>query len=196
MLFLKNNYNIWCVSMSKDRSSPELAKLLAILLVEQESFSYIDKLSQTSSKDLALYYLREALRDYHSLANRGFEKRVVEDAAKFINFNKIEQEIAEINEFTDLIQLRGKLSFVAAEALAKAGEFIRYEEKYQLAKKVVEYIKSSNDNLPKDDANLLSKIIEEKSKEISEALKVPEKVLINISEDERLLNLILERGQR
>lgn len=37
------------------KEGDELAKVLALLLYVQREYSYIDKLSQSASKDLALY---------------------------------------------------------------------------------------------------------------------------------------------
>lgn len=106
----------------------ELSKVLALLLIEQGSYSYIDKISQTASKDLALYHIREALRDYHSLQNRGFSNEAAIGLAKTINFSKLEKEILEIKDLTDITQLREKTSLLAAEALAIAGRLMRKEE--------------------------------------------------------------------
>ena len=105
----------------------ELAKVLALLLIEQGSYSYIDKISQTSSKDLALYHIREALRDYHSLRSRGFSNEVATELAKTIDFGRLEKEILEIKDVADITQLRERTSLITAEALAMAGRLVRRE---------------------------------------------------------------------
>lgn len=114
--------------MSESRGAYELAKVLAVLLVEQGSYSYIDKLSQTSSKDLALYYVREALRDYHSLASRGFEKEAAKELARTVNFRELEEEIDKLRGLEGVPQLREEISFITARALAQAGRLARREE--------------------------------------------------------------------
>lgn len=104
--------------------SSMLARVLAVLLLERGSYSYIDKIAQTSSRDLALYYVREALRDYHSLASGRFEKEEAAELARSINFRVLEEEIAKLRELKDVSQLREELSFVAAQALAEAGRLM------------------------------------------------------------------------
>jgi len=165
----------------------ELAKVLAILLVEQGSYSYIDKISQTSSKDLALYHVREALRDYHSLLNRGLKTETTMKLAETINFSELENGILKLKEVEDITQLREKTSLIAALALAEAGRLAIREKRY-LATKVLEYLKSKN--LFKEDVNALSKTIEEKRKEISEALGISEEDVVEIAKDKNLLQRV------
>lgn len=106
---------------------PELSKVLAVLLVEQGSYTYIDKLAQSSSKDLALYHIREALRDYHSLMNSLKSKEVMSDEdkeVKFvmerINFSEVENEIKELSEIATISHLRERVSLISSQALAEA----------------------------------------------------------------------------
>ncbi|MEM1522637.1 MAG: hypothetical protein QW407_07735 [Thermofilaceae archaeon] len=176
--------------MSEGRGVYELAKVLAVLLVEQGSYSYVDKLSQVSSKDLALYHLREALRDYHSLASRGFEKEEVGELAKTINFEKLEGEIARLKEIAGITQLREEISFVTAQALAEAGRLISRGE-YLLARRVLEYLKAQD--LLRGDEKEVSKIIRGMAKAISGALGIPEEDLNRIASNERLLKSLIER---
>lgn len=89
---------------------PELAKVLA-LLAAQNNYSYIDKIAQATSKDLVLYHIREALRDYHTLL-KGEEIN--------INIDRLADEIDELMKVENIAQLREKTSFIAAEALAIA----------------------------------------------------------------------------
>ncbi|MEM2741990.1 MAG: type I-A CRISPR-associated protein Csa5 [Nitrososphaeria archaeon] len=98
----------------------ELPKILAILLVEQGSYTYIDKLAQSTSKDLALYHIREALRDYHSLLSRGISNDAARDIAGKINFSYMENEIREIKEVLSVSDLRERVSFLSSQALIEA----------------------------------------------------------------------------
>jgi len=98
----------------------ELSKILAVLLVEQESYTYIDKLAQSSSKDLALYHIREALRDYHSLVNKGIANEEAKSIAEGIKFSDVEDEIKRLSEVTTISHLREYVSFISSQALAEA----------------------------------------------------------------------------
>ncbi|MEM0233596.1 MAG: hypothetical protein QXL22_06220 [Candidatus Nezhaarchaeales archaeon] len=168
----------------------ELSKVLAVLLVEQGSYSYIDKISQTSSKDLALYHVREALRDYHSLLSKGFEKEVATELAKAINFHELEREILELKGLTDVTQLREKTSLLTAQALAEAGRLIGRRE-YLVAMKVLEYLRTKG--LLKENVEELSKIMEEKAKELSEALDVPEEDVVSVARNKQLLERLTKK---
>ena len=42
----------------------EVAKVLSVLIAEKENYTYVDKLGYAPSKDLAIFYIREALRDF------------------------------------------------------------------------------------------------------------------------------------
>jgi len=101
----------------------EISKVLAALTIERESFTYIDKLSQASSKDVALYYIREALRDFYSLLNRGFEK--AKDIASYISFTDLEKELNEIREAKSIAELREVVSLISAQALSEAAKIER-----------------------------------------------------------------------
>ncbi|MEZ0345235.1 MAG: type I-A CRISPR-associated protein Csa5 [Infirmifilum sp.] len=113
--------------MSEKTQIRNLARVLAILNVEQGSYHYIDKISQTVSRSLAMYYIREALRDYASLTQRGFETKAAREAAQYVNFLELEKEIEMIRSMEDVSALREELSAIAAQALAEAGK-IRYFE--------------------------------------------------------------------
>lgn len=104
------------------RKIDSLSDMLAILIVEQESYAYIDKLSNAPSKDLALLYLREALRDLYSLSSKGFENpKIQEEISKLkSNLNNIEKGIELLHAKDDKKELREFVSIVAAKALTKA----------------------------------------------------------------------------
>jgi CRISPR-associated protein Csa5 len=106
-----------------------LARVLAILNVEQGSYTYIDKLSQAVSRDLALYYIREALRDYHSLMNRGFQSEEAKKTSEHVIFSELESEIDLIRSIQDPAKLREELSAIAAQALAESGRLLYLEER-------------------------------------------------------------------
>uniref|UniRef100_A0A7C1GC62 Type I-A CRISPR-associated protein Csa5 n=1 Tax=Thermofilum adornatum TaxID=1365176 RepID=A0A7C1GC62_9CREN len=115
--------------MDKGTRTRNLARVLAILNVEQGSYTYIDKLSQAVSRDLALYYIREALRDYHSLVNRGFQSEEAKKTSEYVIFSELESEIELIRSIQDPVKLREELSMIAAQALAESGRLLYLEEK-------------------------------------------------------------------
>ena len=115
--------------MDKGPRIRNLARVLAILNVEQGSYTYIDKISQSVSRDLALYYIREALRDYHSLVNRGFQSEEAKKTSEYVIFSELESEIEFIRSIQDPVRLREELSMIAAQALAESGRLLYLEEK-------------------------------------------------------------------
>jgi CRISPR-associated protein Csa5 len=115
--------------MDKGPRIRNLARILAILNVEQGSYTYIDKISQSVSRDLALYYIREALRDYHSLVNRGFQSEEAKKTSEYVIFSELESEIEFIRSIQDPVKLREELSMIAAQALAESGRLLYLEEK-------------------------------------------------------------------
>jgi CRISPR-associated protein Csa5 len=115
--------------MDKGPRIRNLARVLAILNVEQGSYTYIDKISQSVSRDLALYYIREALRDYHSLMNKGFQFEEAKKTSEYVIFSELESEIELIRSIQDPVKLREELSMIAAQALAESGRLLYLEEK-------------------------------------------------------------------
>lgn len=116
--------------MSYSRSVDNLAKALAVLIVEEENYSYIDKLGYAPSKDLALYYLREALRDLHSLIRGGrFEKPYARKLLSQINLDDAERAIENIGKIATRRELREYLSMLASKALAISAKALLKEEK-------------------------------------------------------------------
>lgn len=97
----------------------EVAKVLAVLVAEQGSYTYVDKLGYVPSKDLAVFYLKEALRDLHSLLKKDkFENEKAGELAGQINFDYVERDIEELTRVEDRRELREKTSLIAAKALA------------------------------------------------------------------------------
>ncbi|MCD6483220.1 MAG: type I-A CRISPR-associated protein Csa5 [Candidatus Aenigmarchaeota archaeon] len=100
-------------------SFKEIGKALGILIAEQESYTYADKLAYAPSKDLALFYLKEALRDLHSLLRKGeFKNKVAAAELSKINFDQIERELENFDKIKDRRVLRERTSSIAARALA------------------------------------------------------------------------------
>jgi len=116
--------------MSYSRSVDNLAKALAVLVIEEENYSYIDKLGYAPSKDLALYYVKEALRDLHSLIRGGrFENPYAKKLLNQINLDEAERAIEEIGKITTRKELREYLSMVASKALTISAKALLKEER-------------------------------------------------------------------
>lgn len=96
----------------------ELAKVLAVLIAEQGSYTYVDKLGYSPSRDLAIFYLKEALRDLHSLMNKEIENEKARQLLKEINFEYAERAIDELVKVEDRKTLKEKTSLIGAKALA------------------------------------------------------------------------------
>ncbi|MCD6348543.1 MAG: type I-A CRISPR-associated protein Csa5 [Candidatus Korarchaeota archaeon] len=100
----------------------ELSKVLAALLIHQGDYSFVDKLGYAPNSGLAVLYLKEALRDLHSLMSGGKLSDVVESIVNDIDWDKVDKEIGEISTIKDRKELREKVSLIAAGALAKAAK--------------------------------------------------------------------------
>lgn len=97
----------------------ELAKVLAVLVAEEGNYTYVDKLGYVPSKDLAVFYLKEALRDLHSLLRKGeFENKEARELASKIKYDGVEKALEELTKVSDRKELREKTSLLAAKALA------------------------------------------------------------------------------
>ncbi len=96
----------------------ELAKVLAVLIAEQGSYTYVDKLGYSPSRDLAIFYLKEALRDLHSLMNQGVENAKAKEMLESINFDSAAKAIDELARIEDRKTLKEKTSLIGAKALA------------------------------------------------------------------------------
>ncbi len=106
----------------------DIAKVLAVLVAEQGSYTYVDKIGYAPSTDLAVFYLKEALRDYHSLLRK--EKLENEDVRKLMkeikgNIRKIEDNIQKIAEIKDRRELRRITSLIASKALITSAKYIK-----------------------------------------------------------------------
>jgi CRISPR-associated protein Csa5 len=109
------------------RSVPEL---LAVLIAENESYTYVDKLGYAPSKDLALYYLREALRDFHSISKKPesqWSSEKAKNKAKEIDMERAITELEKIKKVSSIKDLREEISFITAKALALAATLAKTE---------------------------------------------------------------------
>ncbi|MCC6028151.1 MAG: type I-A CRISPR-associated protein Csa5 [Archaeoglobus sp.] len=100
----------------------EISKVLAVLVAEAENYSYVDKLGYAPSKDLAIFYLREALRDLHSMMSRKFENEEAEKVAREIKFEQIDHALQKISGISDRKELREITALIASKALAKSAK--------------------------------------------------------------------------
>ena len=106
------------------KSLREMGKILGILIAEEESYTYVDKLAYAPSKDLVIFYLREALRDLHSLMRKTrFEYDRTVSELKSIDFNLVENCIQQLSNVQDRRELRELTSFIASTALAYSASF-------------------------------------------------------------------------
>ena len=98
-----------------------LARLLAVLVAENRSYTYVDKLGYAPSRDLVLYYLREALRDFISLKNKPqWDNTKAFAAAGEINMGFVEKDIEDLAKIAGLKELREAVSLITAKALSMA----------------------------------------------------------------------------
>lgn len=99
-----------------------LSRILAVLCAERGSYSYIDKIGYAPSRDTLLYYLKEALRDFNSLLNSGFESDVVSKEVHKIDYNYAEKELESISNVdpNDRKRLRELSSIISSKALLLA----------------------------------------------------------------------------
>jgi len=106
----------------------DVAKILAILIAEENSYTYVDKLGNAPSVDLALHYIREAFRDFHSLLRKGsLENKalqnLVEDVKK--NIDRVQVTLSDIAKIEDRKVLRKVVSLIASKALALAAFYLK-----------------------------------------------------------------------
>jgi len=108
-----------------DMMAEGIAELLAVLVAENKSYTYVDKLGYAPSKDLVLYYLREALRDFHSLRNKPqWDNPKAFDEAKRIDMESVEKEIQGIEKISGMKELREVVSLITAKALSIASRLM------------------------------------------------------------------------
>ncbi len=101
-----------------------VSKILAVLVAEQGGYTYVDKLGYAPSADLALYYIREALRDFHSLLRKGsYDNPNVEPLIEGLKdkLSYISQDLDLISDVKDRRELRSITSLISSKALALAG---------------------------------------------------------------------------
>ncbi|OYT39717.1 MAG: type I-A CRISPR-associated protein Csa5 [Desulfurococcales archaeon ex4484_58] len=99
----------------------QISRVLAVLIAENEEYSYVDKLGYVVSPDLAVYYLREALRDYSSLTTKTkWDNPRAREEANKIKMEYVEKEIQDIARINDPKEIRKIVSLIAARALARA----------------------------------------------------------------------------
>ncbi|MEM4488546.1 MAG: hypothetical protein QXK88_07105 [Desulfurococcaceae archaeon] len=170
----------------------ELGKVLAVLYVELGDPSYIDKLAQSSSKDLVLFRIGEALRDYHSLVNKGFENESVAELARSIDFQRVEKCLSKIKAIDSVKELRETISLATSYALAEAAR-LRSREAYLTAKSVLTYL--SQKGLLKDhkSAQDIRKIVEENIDQVSRELIIPKERILDVLKDEKLIERLLSK---
>jgi hypothetical protein len=170
----------------------EISKIFAVLLYSQGSYTYVDKLSQASSKDLALFYVREALRDYNSLLNSG---KIDEDAqylSNSINFSKAEEEINQLKSKSNTPDLREMVSYISSQALVKAAG-LKSRAAYNLGRSVVNWLKSKGKF--REDLSALSSEISSNAAEISKDLHVDIKEIETISDNRNLLQYLVKQSK-
>ena len=116
---LYDNFIILGMEVKMEELTREVAKVLSVLIAEKENYTYVDKLGYAPSKDLAIFYIREALRDFHSLIRGGrFDNSKAKDLAEKINFGKVERCLDELNKIDDKKALREFLAMISAKALS------------------------------------------------------------------------------
>lgn len=106
----------------------QIPKVLAVLAYDGD-YHYIDKLSNSHSKSLVLYYLREALRDFNSLKRsppKDVPNKVLELMGE-IDVNFLEREIDNIRGIEGTQNLREVISTICSKALAVTSQFIKME---------------------------------------------------------------------
>ncbi|MCD6487633.1 MAG: type I-A CRISPR-associated protein Csa5 [Desulfurococcales archaeon] len=100
-----------------------VASILAVLIAENDEYSHVDKLGYVVSPDLAVYYLREALRDFSSLMNKTrWDNPLAYEEAKNIPMDRVDKAIEGLAEISDPKEVRRIVSMIAAKALAKANK--------------------------------------------------------------------------
>jgi len=109
-----------------------IAKMLAVLVAGENNYTYIDKIGYAPSKDLLLFYLKEALRDFHSIIRSGKIKN--EKALNLLNSFVSELKKMDLNKSIESIQsyivdrksLREISSLISAKALAISAKYIEF----------------------------------------------------------------------
>ncbi|MGC8912003.1 MAG: type I-A CRISPR-associated protein Csa5 [Nitrososphaeria archaeon] len=99
----------------------ELARVLAILIAEQNNYTYVDKLGNAPSKELAIFHIREALRDFNSLlAKENFSNKKAKEEVSKVYFKGLDEQINELSKISDRRKLKEMVSLIGAKALTMA----------------------------------------------------------------------------
>jgi CRISPR-associated protein Csa5 len=106
----------------------QISRLLAVLLAESGNYAYIDRIAYSQSRDLAIFYIREALRDFHSIRNRGWRNEKAAEEASKIRMEFVDRGIEDIGRISGMKELREVISLITARALAIAAPLIKEEE--------------------------------------------------------------------
>lgn len=103
-----------------------VSRVLGVLVVE-EGPSHVDRVARAPSKDLALTYIEEALRDAHSLLGLGreaFRVKGAYDVLRHTSFKGVEEELVELSSLKTYRELREALALIAARALSIASKLM------------------------------------------------------------------------
>jgi CRISPR-associated protein Csa5 len=104
----------------------QIPDVLAVLIAESRAYTYTDKLGYAPTKDLALFYIKEALRDFHSLLNQGrWNNSKAQELATSIKMSYVESEVEKVADVSSLIELREVVCLITAKALARAAELLQ-----------------------------------------------------------------------
>jgi len=99
-----------------------LSRVLAALVLE-EGPSHVDRLARAPSRDLALAYVQEALRDAHSLiglSRDAFRVGAAYDLLKGVNAEYLDADVRALASIESYRGLREALALITARALALA----------------------------------------------------------------------------
>jgi len=160
------------------------------------SFTYVDKIAQASSKDLALYYIRDALRDYASLmaSDKVSEFPQAKALADSLSSSDLEKDVGEIEQINSVPELREYLSYVASEALIQATT-LGNRQLYDLAVKIRDYLGFSpvGEKPSGEEVEKLSNEIKQKAREIASALDVTEEDVLAVAKNKNILWSVLKK---
>ncbi len=111
-----------------------LSRVLAVVIAENGDYSHVDKLGYVISPDLAVYYLREALRDFSSLLSKtAWENMGARIEAERIRMDLVERALDAILGLKDPREVRKTVSAIAAKALARANMLRTKNESEEVA---------------------------------------------------------------
>lgn len=102
----------------------ELPKVLAALTFYRGkgNYSYLDKVANATTLDKALYYIREALRDFASLSESNDDMKTYMSKAHYlkngVSWRYVDKELNEMDKLSNVAELRKALSLIGARALA------------------------------------------------------------------------------